>query len=468
MKCELLLCVCWCCLCGAASCGEVVIHGRSCVSDYLLTITCLLNITQNPVGHTETDYRLEFLSDIGEMYSCLLVRVDQSYSCSIDANATFYDYDTFEISLCHTHGCQAVVSGFNPSKNIQLTPPRDVKVQTTPENLNITWRSGYEEHEYLSNTLSYQLKLWHEASSRRNKILLNLETKSTSIRRSHLEPDALYCIAVRSRPVWSSYGSIWSSWSQPMCFRTEAGEDEDNMLVELMGSVGSVCVAAGVLLVFIFFSPAARMQIKSWCHTPTPAPFFQPLFQQYEGNLKEWVSPQHDVILKCETEEILKMELVTVEPKTIRKDPEEEQDLQKPTVLQCQTSYVGFPGVGVASPPSHAVCLVDSSYTPLPWPTWGPGVVEEVPVSSPKHFLDNSSVDSAGESCGSSFDDSSQSPECSLPSSLMMMSPSPSAPPCFCQDYCILNKTSEGVVPVFLPKESRNVPSGDNLHGGEN
>ncbi|KAM6935599.1 uncharacterized protein PEZ65_005940 [Lycodopsis pacificus] len=198
------------------------------------------------------------------------------------------------------------------------------------------------------------------------------------------------------------------------------------------------------------------MKIKTLSHTPTPAPFFQPLFQQHGGNLQEWLSPHGKFVLTYKTEEILTTDAVIVVPKPVTKDPEENQVFSNPTVqlalTQCHTSYVGLPAIHEASLPFAMVSPGDSSYTKLPCSVWGVGI-EEVDVAStlPEDFFNANSVDS-----GCSFLDPTQSPECSLPNSPVDDTP----PPCFCNDYCILNKTAGGFVPVFVSKgSSLNVPS---------
>ncbi|KAM9353548.1 uncharacterized protein ABDE67_005933 [Symphorus nematophorus] len=240
-------------------------------------------------------------------------------------------------------------------------------------------------------------------------------------------------------------------------------EQQDNILVILTKSLGPVCVAAGVLL-FVFYSPAARMKIKTLSHTPSPASFFQPLFQQHEGNLKEWLSPQGRYVLTYKTEEILTTDAVIVVPKPIAKDPEEKQDTRSPSVthlpfIQCQTSYVGLPGIHEPPPPLTMVCPGEMAYTQLPCSVLGVEFKEvEVAPFPPKDFFNLSSADS-----GCSCEDLTQSLECSLPSSPVDNSapPAPPAPPlCNCTDYCILNKTAEGFAPVLVSKGgSINVPS---------
>lgn len=118
-------------------------------------------------------------------------------------------------------------------------------------------------------------------------------------------------------------------------------------------------------------------------------------------NLQEWLSPQGRVMLSYKPEEIMTTDAVIVAPKPILKEPEENRDIASVTHLeftQCQTSYVGLPGIHEASQPVPVVCSGDTSYTQLPCSVWG---VSFVP-SPPEDFLNISHADSGcsfAESC---------------------------------------------------------------------
>ena len=166
--------------------------------------------------------------------------------------------------------------------------------------------------------------------------------------------------------------------------------------------------------------------------------------------LQEWLSPQGKFALVHQTDEILINEAVTVEPKPQTKDPEDNQDVHVTAVTQltfpqCQTSYVGLPGMQVAPQPMTTVHPAgDTPYTRLPGSVWVCGI-GDVPVtpSPPQDVFESSCGDS-----GCSWDELSPSPECSSPNTPVEAS----SPPRYCKDYCILNKTAGGVVPVLVCK----------------
>ncbi len=167
-------------------------------------------------------------------------------------------------------------------------------------------------------------------------------------------------------------------------------------------------------------------------------------------NLQEWLSSQGKYMLTYKTEEILTSDAVIVMPKPITKDPEENQVFHTPpltqlTFTQCQTSYVGLPGIHEASPPLTMVCPANTSYTQLPCSVWGVDIGGVEVVSPPPEDIFNISRADSGCNC----EELTQSPECSLPNSPVDDTP----PPCYCNDYCILNKTAEGFAPVLVSKE---------------
>ncbi|XP_068570122.1 interleukin-21 receptor-like [Cebidichthys violaceus] len=447
---QLLLACCCSSILAVTSCIRV--DGFSCVSAYWDTVTCVLNITGNPVGQSNTTYSLKFIEFEGEVFSCPLAVMNHSYTgvCKVTDEGDL-GVDLYDIELCHESACHNVTTDYMPRHNIQLTPPHQPEIHETPETVNVTWKSGYEDHMYLKSVLCYELLLQTPQSTETDT--LKSLRESEWIPRSRLKPHTPYCIKVRSKPDHQDYNGIWSKWGPSTCWENKAGdegeEEEDKTLVTLIISLGPVCVAVGVMLILLY-RPAVRMKIKTLSHTPTPAPFFQPLFQQHGGNLQEWLSSQGKCVLTYKTEEILTTDAVIVVPRPVTKDPEENQVLFDPTVqpglAQCQTSYIGLPAIHEASPPLAMVPPGQTSYTRLPCSIWGVGIEEvEVVSTLPEDFFNISSVDS-----GCSFLAPTESPECSLPNSPVDDSP----PPCFCNDYCILNKTAGGFVPVLVSKGS--------------
>ncbi|XP_074540309.1 interleukin 21 receptor, tandem duplicate 2 [Halichoeres trimaculatus] len=424
----------------------------SCVTSYWSYVTCVLSITADLMQQTNSSYNLEFVDTYVDQITCPLVLIDDSYRgvCNVTDSESLTVGDEFDINLCRGTDCRTLVEEFKPSEEIQLTPPYDVKVEQSPKTFNVSWTSGYEDHPYIHDDLDFEL-LVQTSESTENKTLHVPSQNLTLIERSELKPGAAYCFKVRSKVKsdMPDYKSIWSQWSPSACLKTQVEQEQDDLLLILIKSVGPACVAVGVLLL-VLNSPTARMKIKTLSHTPSPAPFFKPLYQQHDGNLQDWLSPKGKLLQTYKPEEILTTDAVIVVPKPpITNDPEENQDQQNQSVTQflftqCPTSYVGLPGIHEPSPPVTAVSPGNMSYTRLPCSVWGINIGEVEVVSTPvKDVLHTSCADS-----GCSSEDLTQSPGCSLPNTPV----EDSLPKCFCTDYCILNKTAEGFAPVLVSK----------------
>ncbi|XP_041844321.1 interleukin-21 receptor-like isoform X1 [Melanotaenia boesemani] len=424
------------------------IRAITCFSDYIHNITCVLD-SDSPKFNS---YTLMF-NGSSEFVSCPLVMMNHSYHCTCRVKTELISFlDRYIISLCNESDCHVEMKDFDPRWNIQLTQPPVFDIQHTRQSVNITWKTEIYRGNYLEDELIYEFKLQDSQGSQGyEKILSSQNVKYILFKESAFKPETEYCATARYMPdPQLGYEGKWSKWSKPICWINEAGEEERNISVILAKYLSPVCLIIVVLLL-VFYNPTARMKIKTIIHTPSPAPFFQPLFQQHEGNLQEWLSPRGKFALMHKAEEDLITSAVTVVPKPIIKDPEENQGFNNPPVPhlvfpQNLTSYVGLPVMQEVSPPINLVCADNTPYTQLPCPFWGFDHSEKQATSPPpEHFLEISKTDS-----GCSCEDLSQSPEFSLPSSPVDESPLPH----FCTDYCILNKTAEGIVPVLISKQS--------------
>ncbi|XP_029360848.1 interleukin-21 receptor-like isoform X2 [Echeneis naucrates] len=364
--------------------------------------------------------------------------------------SNFMDLDKFSIHLCDGFACHSLAKIFKPAKNIRLTPPSDVEVQEGAEGFNITWKSEYDNHDYLKRQLDYELLLQKSQSSWSQT--LKLSATFGSIPRSDLVAHGAYCIKVRSRPAEyrKAYNGTWSEWSPMTCWQVKTQEEQDSLSLILTKSLTPVGLLLVGLLLIVLFSPASRMKIKTLSHTPSPAHFFQPLFQQHESNLQEWFTPQGKFALIYKTEEPPMTCDIMVVPKPIPKDPEENQDVFSLSVTpltfsQSPSSYVGLPELHEAPPPvTMSFCPGNTSYTQLPCSVWDFAIKEAQVTPGPPETLSEISRADSGCSC----EDLTEDPECSLPNSPV----DESSPPCFRNDYCILNKTADGVVPVLVSK----------------
>ncbi|XP_024866810.2 interleukin-21 receptor-like [Kryptolebias marmoratus] len=457
------LLVVFCCF----SLSAVTSSTTDCVTDYYQNISCVISDDPDVNVYNYNNYNMKCRDWRGNSFSCPLVAVGNSYrgDCQVKhGGACMSSSDEYTIELCNETTCQSRKKEFVPIYNtVKLAPPPELELQQTLETINITCKSKrYQSHMYLKEYLHFEVLVQDSHASQNRTFQLYSENVYISIdRRSQLKPNTEYCFKVRFKPDKSThYVSTWSEWSESTYWTNEAEDtfsERENVFIILLKYLSPVCVLAGAFLI-IFHSPAARMKIKTLAHTPTPAPFFQPLFQKYEGNLQDWLSPRGKFAVTYDTETDLIAEAVTVLPKPITKDPEETQAFVDTSVPHMTfplgpTSYVGLPGMNEVPLPIAVVCPGDTPYTQLPCSVWGfsfSDVQVVIPSAPPCDFLEMSHRDS-----GCDFEALSQSPERSLP-----CSPVEESVPRYCKDYCILNKTAEGVVPVLLSKESNeNFPS---------
>ncbi|CAB1341779.1 unnamed protein product [Coregonus sp. 'balchen'] len=310
----------------------------------------------------------------------------------------------------------------NSMSSVQPTAPSHLAVQWTPEGYRCTWQSGYEHHTYMKD-FHYQLSFYKYHGDKGEVFHVSTRNNSLLIDGSGLEPDTTYVLKVRSDPNSSEYKGQWSPWSALVQLRTDAKE---------------VCVIAGVLL-FVFYNPTTRMKIKAFYDVPSPAPFFQPLYKDYNESFQDWLASECNLIQTCKTQEFLTIDTLIIEAKPIAED----QDCSTTTpypLAQGQTPYVG-PSVmdWVCSHSPNGNGPGDIPYTQLP-------CSRELQFGDIfTSFSQDPSVTCEGDS---GCEDLTLSRDSSLPNS-----PVSSEPECICTDYCILHETSKGFIPTVVPKE---------------
>lgn len=411
-----------------------------CLSDYVTNITCSWNITNGPLARSNS-YCL-MVHRKNRIFSCPVKVTQEGFFCTCAVKDNFFSTnDKYNISLCNGSACQMFQRDFCPTTNIKLSPAPEVELKHSNDSINMTCESKRYQHGYLKGHLDYEILLQQSKSIWKKSFMLSFKTFEI-LPKSQLKPNTEYC--VKARLATLTYQSTWSEWSEPKCWINKRKGEQEHIVSILLKYLSPFCVTFGILL-FVLYNPQTRMKIKTLARTPTPAPFFK-----HEGNLKEWLSPHGKQVLTFKTEEDLVADAVTVVPKCSPKVIEESQVFLSAPETQLlfppsPTTYVGLPGVDKASPSMHVAYPGDTPYTQLPCSVWGFAVQEvEAVCSDPKSFLEISHCDS-----GCSCEDLTQSPECSLPCSPVDEIPTPSC----CIDYCILNKTAEGVVPVLLSKE---------------
>ncbi|XP_070617059.1 interleukin-21 receptor isoform X2 [Erythrolamprus reginae] len=168
-------------------------------------------------------------------------------------------------------------------------PPTHLAAATSSAGYTLSWESKYLDPEYpmLSGHLKYELrykKKGHPWQGQSQKSIPQ-DLRSIQLLPQELESDAEYEFQVRSGPAMS-YQGTWSDWSPPTSLKTthKASEHGAVQWLELFLLVLSSAVA---LMAFLGWHQ--RLWKKLDCFTPSPAPFFQPLYLRHNGDFKKWV-----------------------------------------------------------------------------------------------------------------------------------------------------------------------------------
>ncbi|XP_055013959.1 interleukin-21 receptor-like [Boleophthalmus pectinirostris] len=332
----------------------------NCVTDYWDSLSCVLNITGT---RDSSPYTLIFSGNCSEKkseFTCELVQTHGEYRCArkIPRDCMFIE-TLLTIDLQHNLSKFPVQPKFEPAQCIQTRAPYAPVVTQTANLWNITWTTNYEGHMYLKDYLDFELLL-------QGKLLSSRRTPYLCVEKTKLQSSSLLCARVRSKPSPEDYGWVWSEWSNETCWKTDLNTGQNGSTLVIWKCLGALCA----LLLTILSISTLRYYMKTMkAQIPSPAPFFQTLFHQYDGHLKDWISAHRSFVL----EDKLTTDIVIIE--FISKKPEELQDFQSTSypldVVRNDSSYVGI--ADFESPALlTALCPNSStSYTQFPAFLWG-------------------------------------------------------------------------------------------------
>lgn len=273
---------------GAWGCSDLV-----CYSDYLQTITCILETWTLPPGTLTLTWQdlEEDLED--EVTSCSLHRSTHNtthakYMCHMDMSSFMADY-IFSVNMTDPLGNHSEECGrFILAYSIKPSPPFNITV-TFSGRYNISWSSNYDSLA-LKDKLQYELQyrklgdLWTLSPRRK---LISVDSRSVSLLPLEFLRGSSYELQMRAGPQPGSiFRGTWSEWSEPVIFHTQPEVVEGGWHTDLL-----------YLLFFIFpvlvcLSLKIRLPWrlwKVWVQIPSPEPFFQPLYEGHRGDFKKWV-----------------------------------------------------------------------------------------------------------------------------------------------------------------------------------
>ncbi|KAM9837497.1 interleukin-21 receptor isoform 1-T1 [Aulostomus maculatus] len=307
--------------------GNSITDGNllNCVNDYVVTINCSLSITAS----RHCRYWLTFTHLYRDQTNeCMLVNTDGHYFCSVTITSldeddydytTLVDTDVFAISLCKNltgRSCKQLDGGYKPVEHIKPKSPCCLTVHHNQSQHRFTWKSTYEDIPFssLKNSLQYQLLFYqtHHNVTQSDIITNNAAYSQDDDDDNHLVPDTDYTARVRSRPVGTFYKGQWSGWSSEVHWRTEAPVSYPPVH-EFVSRLGikvliPLCVVALLLVIFCY------AQVKKWrksAFIPTPAPYFQTLYSECQGDFKSWVDARANTTEVPQPEETFHIETLT-------------------------------------------------------------------------------------------------------------------------------------------------------------
>ncbi|XP_051743440.1 uncharacterized protein LOC127509048 isoform X5 [Ctenopharyngodon idella] len=428
------------------------IPGLSCVTDYCKSVSCSLKLPDTSTRNIS--HWLEFqwnnhITDYDDLkhgpYRCPLQRAREDHTCTFTVNGIITDLDKVAVKLHYlengTKNSFLLNDGWKPAENIKPKAPLNLILQYTNGTYHFSWTNGYEDERYgpyLPFTYTF---LYYKDGDNNSEDSVHPENKMIQIDEMNLDPGTTYTAMVRSGiREHRTYKGTWSEWSGAVKWKTTYRDKYRGTPEDEPNQVGKIVIVMLVgLLILLIFVPAARFKMKEISWVPTPATYFQPLYQNYQGNFQCWVlakSPLQDFHVLEDFSTIDKISEVMM---TTLQDEEEKTGMYP--AAQCHQPYVG-PTAEVWVPRQ----MPDTcSETSIPCEEFSL-LCEELPDKV--HDI----MQSLGVACLSgdvlSLKDSALSLEsledCEESEAPVIINP---VPVCSKQDYCTLTNTPTG--PVF-------------------
>ncbi|KAI5105697.1 hypothetical protein C0J45_3394, partial [Silurus meridionalis] len=238
-----------------------------CLSDYLYTITCELNLTSEP-HHHDALYWLEFY-DESNNFECVLTSHTYTWVCVLNLSTrvqhTFMDVDMFRISLKYSHHdnstSKVLWEDYRPINNIQPVPPSNLTLLWKPDEAVFQWLSGYSANIMLVPFLKYQLRI-----QQKDKVVDvdSVVSTSVSVPTSTFTPNAKYTAKVRSVPQ-EPYHGVWSHWGPAVYWTTGPSDKTPDMDFRIL-------LLALLVLPVIWFCHFSYTRLKKCTLHPSPVP----------------------------------------------------------------------------------------------------------------------------------------------------------------------------------------------------
>ncbi|KAK2543742.1 interleukin-9 receptor-like protein [Columba livia] len=271
----------------------------SCLNNYVTAVSCTW-VTEEPVGHGPFHLHFTNLWSKGHNASCKLTARDSMqnrYHCTIHLASQILETDGYRVSLQGNffgrNHMYIIFLEYNPCKHIKLDPPLNIQSNTTASKCHIWWSVPW----YLAEILQYELQ--YKESGLSWEIALNKTSPSSlpqiEIEAAELRRGIAYIARVRCKisEEEDSYQSQWSEWSQTTVFqRADVPKLSEKILNTRTMQFLFIPLSFGMLL-YLFWNCklSSRAKSLSCFNIPTPAAYFQPLYNLHNGDFKDWVRP---------------------------------------------------------------------------------------------------------------------------------------------------------------------------------
>uniref|UniRef100_A0A8C9F1I3 Uncharacterized protein n=1 Tax=Pavo cristatus TaxID=9049 RepID=A0A8C9F1I3_PAVCR len=178
-------------------------------------------------------------------------------------------------------------------ERVKLDPPLNIQSNITASKCQIWWTVP----SYLDEILQYQLQYkeystsWETALNKTPPSSLpQIEIEGTEFRSG-----VSYTARVRCKvsEMEDSYHSQWSDWSQTTVFQREGASELSEKRFDTRTLQFLIIPLSFGTLLYLFWNCklSSRAKVLSCLSIPTPAAFFQPLYNLHNGNFKDWVGP---------------------------------------------------------------------------------------------------------------------------------------------------------------------------------
>ncbi|XP_040539831.1 interleukin-9 receptor [Gallus gallus] len=271
----------------------------SCLNNYVTTVNCTWS-PEEPVGDGPFHLHFTNLWTKGQNASCQLTAgdsVQDQYHCTMHLARQILETDGYRVSLQgnfygsnHTY---ITFPEYSPRQHIKLDPPSNIQSNITASKCQIWWTVP----SYLDEILQYQLQYkeystsWEAALNKTPPSSLpQIEIEGTEFRSG-----ISYMARVRCKvsEIEDSYHSQWSDWSQTTVFQREGSSELSEKLFDTRTLQFLIIPLSFGTLLYLFWNCklSSRAKVLSCLNIPTPATFFQPLYNLHNGNFKDWVGP---------------------------------------------------------------------------------------------------------------------------------------------------------------------------------